>query len=335
MSADDANAILEIDSNTRQYLTPIPSVYLASPLTGVSSEGRLRDTSFRRAIKTLLEANTILPMVVYDPADFTAPGSSHTPEEVFQTDQSRVVRSDLLMVLRTAPSDGVGIEIAIAGNAGVPIVLLEFSEIPVSRMTLGAPSRRLARIPFSNENDLIAGLRAELRPICIGVAEGMPAKRQLLEELAQSARGRDILRRRLRKGVSREQLAKRANCSAAWIKATETEEAFTLLLSQSMLWNIGKALCAFPSRGRDQRLEVLVDDDEAADRFANVEESLENLVEFVQADRRLDDRVVLRVWRDYHEMQMEAVAGRFEISKVISIDDWRTIYRNAKPSLGL
>jgi hypothetical protein len=72
-----------------------------------------------------------------------------TPDEVYKTDKSKVVTSDLLIAYIGIPSLGVGMELAYAEERNIPIILMYEKNKPISRFPRGIPAV-IKEISFSN-----------------------------------------------------------------------------------------------------------------------------------------------------------------------------------------
>lgn len=62
------------------------------------------------------------------------------PQAVYEVDRRRVSAARVLVVYAGLPSFGVGIEVEIAREHGVPVILVVERDRPVSRMLLGSPA---------------------------------------------------------------------------------------------------------------------------------------------------------------------------------------------------
>ena len=62
------------------------------------------------------------------------------PRSVYEIDRARVSRSALVVAYAGTPSFGVGIEVEIARERGIPVILVAERDRPVSRILLGSPA---------------------------------------------------------------------------------------------------------------------------------------------------------------------------------------------------
>lgn len=111
--------------------------YISGSLTGLSDLGRQR--SFYEQIGHIL---TRIGYRVHIPHQHSDPLNHPDlrPSEVYRLDHDAVAGSDLLIAYVGIPSHGVGQEVEIANQYGIPIVLLFEESRPVSRMVRGNPS---------------------------------------------------------------------------------------------------------------------------------------------------------------------------------------------------
>jgi hypothetical protein len=121
------------------------TVYISGALTNMDETQRVHLRAFYEDLGLACEAagfDAYLPHKASDPT--LARGM--TPQEVDRLDRGAVTSSCLIVVYATIPSLGVGIEIEMANNAGIPIVLLTEERAlelrQVSRLALGNPAVR-------------------------------------------------------------------------------------------------------------------------------------------------------------------------------------------------
>jgi len=113
-----------------------PRVYISGALTNVADPDGTK--AFYEALaNTCREAG----LDVYLPHRHSDPQQRPdlTPREVFDRDKREVLASDLLIAYVGVPSLGVGMEIAYAESAGMPIILLGEQGRRISRFPLGVP----------------------------------------------------------------------------------------------------------------------------------------------------------------------------------------------------
>jgi hypothetical protein len=104
--------------------------------------------------------------VAYRPWRYTDPiADPHIPSrEVYETDEYHVSTADLVIAYVGIPSLGVGQEIEIAKEHGVPVLLLCERRKPLSRMTRGSPNV-IDVIRFDDMEEALCQVRAFLGEI--------------------------------------------------------------------------------------------------------------------------------------------------------------------------
>ncbi len=127
--------------------------YFAAALTRMSEKGM---NKMERIAKIVKHEGDNTGYAVYLPKQYTDPDEvpELTSREVYWIDRERVASSDLLIVYGDEPSIGVGQEVEIATNAGVPIVLLYSKGARISRMLLGTAGRIVGKIEITKESEV-------------------------------------------------------------------------------------------------------------------------------------------------------------------------------------
>ena len=127
-----------------------PRLYVACPLTGLSTAVRRQVEADVSIVKTAVRSETCLdrvaadswPLSVYAPIDHTGPWRNDglSPAEVYRRNLSMVHDSDAVIVLaEKGGSAGVGQELEWASRLGLPIAFLSASTA-LSRQIAGAPA---------------------------------------------------------------------------------------------------------------------------------------------------------------------------------------------------
>ncbi len=142
----------------------VPLIYLASPLTNLTSTARQSVCATVDNIKLRIEHLTVAdrvaaerwPVAVYAPVEHSAPWKKdgRSPTEIYELNLSRVLDADAMIVLgdRTV-SAGVGQEIEWGVRAGLPILYLT-PGAAVSRQISGTPAR-LEVADFGSDMDTL------------------------------------------------------------------------------------------------------------------------------------------------------------------------------------
>lgn len=129
----------------------IPRLYLASPLTGLTSAARQFVCSEVAGVKAVIERVTVADrtveaawhLAVYAPLDRTAPWKKDglAAGTIYERNLTEVLDSDGMVVVGgNSLSAGVGQEIAWASTAGLPILCLTPGQV-ISRQIAGTPGR--------------------------------------------------------------------------------------------------------------------------------------------------------------------------------------------------
>ena len=124
-------------------------VYISGALTRVTNLEELR--GFYESLGMICQKHGASP---YIPHQYTDPEKNPdvSPTEVYSTDRSAIKASSLLVAYVGSPSTGVGQEIEIAYQIGIPVVLLFEKGKEPSRMVRGNPSV-VEKIIFDNYED--------------------------------------------------------------------------------------------------------------------------------------------------------------------------------------
>lgn len=112
-------------------------VYISGPLLHVGEDKKVLYEQIGRIVSEL-------GFEPYIPHQHTDPiqNAEYTPEDVYSIDKTQVQRSCLLIAYVGVPSLGVGIEIEMAAEKNIPIILVYESTVSVSKMARGARSVR-------------------------------------------------------------------------------------------------------------------------------------------------------------------------------------------------
>jgi hypothetical protein len=143
-------------------------VYIAGSLTVGSPYMLRRLKRFYEGIAKVVEE---FHLDGYLPHQHNPPGSPHTAQEVYLTDQTLVKTARFVIADVTLPSHGVGIEIQICNENEIPVLLLYrrtqkflfffHRETRVSRMILGGPYIHKA-VPYDTAEEAYIAVRSFL-----------------------------------------------------------------------------------------------------------------------------------------------------------------------------
>src|SRR5256885_381743 len=122
------------------------AVAVAGRMGGVSSSGALTAVADGAGAgvfyELLAEIGGDCGLRPYLPHHSTDPVAAPDldPRSVYEIDRARVARSALLIAYAGTPSFGVGIEVEIARERGIPVIVVAERDRAVSRILLGSPA---------------------------------------------------------------------------------------------------------------------------------------------------------------------------------------------------
>jgi hypothetical protein len=112
-------------------------VYISGALTALADGARTR--VFYELLAEIVSDCGLRPYLPHRSTDpIAAPDLD--PRSVYEIDRARVARSGLVIAYAGTPSFGVGIEVEIAREHGIPVILVAERERTVSRILLGSPA---------------------------------------------------------------------------------------------------------------------------------------------------------------------------------------------------
>lgn len=137
----------------------MPKVYISGALSNLKNPEEIK--GFYEAIAETCVQYGFTPHV---PHLFSDPINNPdlSPREVFQNDKSLVMETNLVIAYVGLPSLGVGMELAYADIANVPVILLYEKDQYVSRFPRGIPSL-VDEIPFDDYSDALIKLSSLLQ----------------------------------------------------------------------------------------------------------------------------------------------------------------------------
>jgi hypothetical protein len=112
-------------------------VYISGALTAIADGARTR--VFYELLAEIVSECGLRPYLPHQATDPVA-APDLDPRSVYEIDRARVSRSGLVIAYAGAPSFGVGIEVEIARERGVPVILVAERDRTVSRILLGSPA---------------------------------------------------------------------------------------------------------------------------------------------------------------------------------------------------
>jgi hypothetical protein len=148
---------------------PIPVVYLACRLTGLTSDQRKLLDSWCTHVEqvvteTAAESEDKWNVAVHIPFTWSAPWSDRRPpEKIYEVNSTTVSGSAAVIILSIDGGGlGVGQEFAWATALRLPILVVHPVDQPPSRQTIGTPAD-VTVAPFENANELAEAVRSFLR----------------------------------------------------------------------------------------------------------------------------------------------------------------------------
>lgn len=283
MNGDDSQGSenIELDLDV-SYLTycgqEIIRVYFASPLTGLSEADQMLSAQIREQCAMTLQDSGQYAFSVYDPAKNTPPGTTHSPVEVYCTDHDKVINSDVVFFFLLAPSTGMGMEAQIATDATLPRVVIRKKDSSITRMFLGAPSRTIGDIEFETVPDVRQQVSAQIATIWKESHRSRHARMDALGYGTFDRLSHAILKKRIRLGLTLDDLSNRTNLGKEWLAHVERTPLSASNMSMPQFLQLASHLEFEFSGGfnfRPSKSEVIVDPLERA-----LDESLDNLVDF-------------------------------------------------------
>jgi hypothetical protein len=239
---------------------PYIRVYLGRALTGREVDKDF-DDKVCGAIKYVFSKVTlyIVPYIfeyeVYDPAEFTAPGSFHKPEQVYHIDFVELVRSDFALFYVNAASLGVGIERQISGMGGIPTAWISREVEEVSRMFQGSFGGSLFVVKFCSIDELKLKLASEISKFGPELYEKALRRRKIVHSLQKAKIPQLLFKRRIFLNIATEHIARETGIGGYWWTQIERDPSgliagatFTPILS-CQLREILQAGCGMSDSG--------------------------------------------------------------------------------------
>lgn len=141
--------------------------YICGPLTGLPTKQQMAIKDFYERIADLVErisgTRAFVPHEHYDPVKH----GDYVPEEVDKAERQQISeRTSLLLVVAVAPSWGGGIEVEMANQNGIPVIILckkdDLGKGRISRLLRGNPAV-VTIISYDTENEALEKLERGLR----------------------------------------------------------------------------------------------------------------------------------------------------------------------------
>ena len=152
----------------RRTETAIGEAYISGALTGLEDAPRTK--LFYEVIAEIADGARLrayLPHRVTDPVT----AANIEPRAVYEIDRAHITGARVVIAYAGIPSFGVGIEVELAREHGVPVILVAERERPVSRLLLGNPAV-VEVVRFADLDGLRRALVAALVRIAALPADG-------------------------------------------------------------------------------------------------------------------------------------------------------------------
>ncbi len=307
-------------------------VYLAGPLTNVASDLRAEGQAICDATKRIFRAYPNAHFVVYDPRDHTAPGSTHSADDVYITDHRRAMDADLIVFyMADAPSYGAGMEAQIAADATVPKVVAHREAGKVSRMLGGLFSPTVAEFTYVDLQSYEQAMNGLLEEIAAATAESAVRRKPAREKIVKANLGRAVFKQRIRRRVKLDDVARLTDIRVRWLQQLERNDMQSCCLTVIQLYRLAEVLdCDLALGAGSPTLHP-----SGGPYPRNTEESLDNLVTFVRTElpEWESDAKLFRLWEENTAQQLTGCVGRDselkDIDRVISVEDWRNRYNES------
>ena len=140
--------------------------YISGPLTGLAKGGQHSTTRFYERIADMFERITgmraFLPHEHYDPIKH----QDYSAREVDDAERRQITEgTSILIAVAVAPSWGGGIEVEMANQSRIPVIILcrkdDLAARKISRLLLGNPAV-VAVITYRTEEEALERLEREL-----------------------------------------------------------------------------------------------------------------------------------------------------------------------------
>ncbi len=314
MTRNDMKISLELCENSqlpnefrdRSYIR----VYLASALTGREEDKELDDI-VRSAIKEVFSSAELqkipflLKYQVYDPAEHTQPGSSHSAEEVYRIDFKELVDSDMAFFYVNAPSLGVGIERQIAASGNVIAGIAHQSNEKISRMFNGVFSGSLFNITFETVEELKHKLSHEIAKLGTNILVSSQRRRKAIMAMRDCKIGSVIFKKRVSMNIAIADLSKEIGVEVFWWKELERDTIGCIAgvtLTPVIFQLLGEVL--------EGEWSLNLNGTPCFNPKINVNEvqnkSLDNLYDaYITREKITEDSIILCVWKNYVEASVK------------------------------
>ncbi len=126
-------------------------IYFSCSITG----GRGEETIYQEMVKTMQDLGHEVPTAHLSSSLVMEMEKVVKPREIYERDMTWLEESDIVVAEVTTPSHGVGYEIAMAIQAGKPVLCCHKAEKKVSMILTGNTAPNLTLVAYQNIDELI------------------------------------------------------------------------------------------------------------------------------------------------------------------------------------
>ena len=304
------------------------SAFLAHPITGLDEDQSERVDEISHCIVTTIDRCVDPPFVWYDPADTFDPQATDQ-SATYASDFERLFWSDILVVNRLCPADGVGMLVQKAGTMHIPTLVLYPGGADISPMYLGMPSAPKCQ-SYESTHDLQEMLPEVIQAMLPRIRQRHGFQRDIGAAVSSRIPGKAILAQRLLGQKTLRTMADETGYCESFLYRLEVDSTFLLMLPPLGQASIFSALDVKVSQLWSEGFALKVHS-EAIPPF--VRASLENLSSYyVDAFGTQDyaaarDSALVRTWVLYDE-QCNSLATRdrkagASFQAVITEQEWQ------------
>jgi hypothetical protein len=157
-----------MDEGTEKAAVAVGEAYVSGALTALDDAPRTK--LFYELLAEIAEGvglRAYLPHRVTDPVA----GADLDPRSVYEIDRAHITRAAVLIAYAGIPSFGVGIEVELAREHAVPVIVVAERERPISRLLLGNPAV-VEVVTFADLEGLRRALGAALAAVALLARDG-------------------------------------------------------------------------------------------------------------------------------------------------------------------
>ena len=300
--------------------------YIAAPLTALTPRERRHRNRIVQIVSETIRNYDFLGhrFRLFSPDKETPPGT-YPPHTVYHKNRLAIYESDLFVLIVTEPALGLGLELQVASDATLPMLLVTRRGVPISPMCVGSAAHVNWSIQYDDPVALRDAISCQMCDLWHQLLSESNRRREHLEELhlvAEQKLAPRIFSQRVRLKLPLRELSERTNIDYRLLDAAEREHRLLTTLGVVQLTRLGQAL------GLGYLKFGQTDPWPSSDQAALPEdqkESMENLRKASTKINTVDENVIFSRWEQYFTDSVaadrEAIRYRQEYA-VVSIDDW-------------